>query len=98
MKCTDLLVFTFTVEARKPQLGDRPKKAVRPFIASDGVLYLQKMSVGSHRTSGGERTRKRERRKEKGKDQWQRLDLLRAKFDNEVYLCLSIISEYWRIE
>ena len=33
---------------RKPQLGDRLKKAVRPTIAYNWVLHLQMRSVGSH--------------------------------------------------
>ena len=36
----------------KPQLGDRLMKAVRPVIASNGVLFLQMTSVGSHNMSG----------------------------------------------
>ena len=36
----------------KPQLGDRLMKAVRPVIASNGVIFLQITPVGSHSTSG----------------------------------------------
>ena len=37
---------------RKYLLGDRPLKAVRPVIASNGVLYFKITSVRSHRISG----------------------------------------------
>ena len=36
----------------KTQLGYRLLKAVRPFIASNGVLCLQMWSIGSHSTPG----------------------------------------------
>ena len=41
-----------------PQLRDRLMKTVPPVIASNGVLYLQMTSVGSHSRSGTERKKK----------------------------------------
>ena len=54
----------FTVEGnpRKPQLGDRLMKVVRPVIASNGVSYLQMRLVDSHSTPGREKKGKRVRR------------------------------------
>ena len=39
----------------KLQLGDHLMKAVRPFIVSNGVPYLQMRSIGSHSTSKREK-------------------------------------------
>ena len=39
-------------------------KAVRPVIGSNGVSYIQMRSVGSHSTSGKERERDGEGKKE----------------------------------
>ena len=63
MLCTDL---AFTIPAAentgKPQLGYLLMKAVRPVIASDdGLPYLQKISVGSHSTSGKDKECEKER-------------------------------------
>ena len=44
----------------KPQLGDHSMKAVRPIIASNGVLYLHMGSVGSHSMSGMGKAGKKE--------------------------------------
>ena len=44
----------------KPQLGVRLMKAVRPFIASNGVSYTQMRSVRSYSTSGRVKVGKKE--------------------------------------
>ena len=61
--CTDLLGFTLQQRKnpRKPQLGDRLMKAVRPVIASYGVPFLQMRSVGQLSTSGRENEGNKER-------------------------------------
>ena len=46
------ICLTAKENPRKPQLGDRLMKAVRPVIALNGVPYLQMRSVGSHSLSG----------------------------------------------
>ena len=45
----------------KLQLGPPDEGAVRPFIPSNGVPYLQMRSVGSHSTRGREEEGKKER-------------------------------------
>ena len=41
----------------KPQLGDHMMKPVRPVIDSNGVLYLQMMSVESGKEKEGKKER-----------------------------------------
>ena len=45
----------------KPHLRESLMKAVRPFIALNGVPYFQMRSVGSHRTLGRDKKGKKEK-------------------------------------
>jgi hypothetical protein len=54
-------VICLTAE-KNPRKLQSDEGAVRPVIASNGVLFLQMRSVGSHSTSG------REKEENKGKD------------------------------
>ena len=55
--CTDLL--TFTLQLRKTQKTSARRQSdegtMRPFIASNGIPYLQMRSAGSHCTLGREK-------------------------------------------
>ena len=56
------ICLTADENPKKPQLGDcLMKGVVRPVIASNGVPFLQIMSVGSHRKSGRVKEGKKER-------------------------------------
>ena len=46
------IVLTAEKNYGKSKLGDRPMKAVRPVIASNGSHFLQMRSVGPHSTLG----------------------------------------------
>ena len=64
--CTDNLAFVLRLR-KTPEQGGRLMKVVRPFIASNGVPYIQMRSVGSHSTSGREKNGRTEGRKERTK-------------------------------
>ena len=75
---------------RKPQIGDRLTKVVRPVIASNAVAYLQMRSVGSYSTSGREYEGKKERT---GEDKLQPSDSGDSKMQWELYkLICKIIT------
>ena len=58
-------------------------KAVRPVIASKGVPYLQRTSVGCHSTSERDKERKKERKKERSK---QVKDPAKSKRHDSLYI------------
>ena len=62
--CTLLLAFTLTAVGKLRNTSARipSMKAVRPVIATNGVLYSQMRSVGSFRTSEKEKAGQKERR------------------------------------
>ena len=58
------ICLTAEQNPRKPQLGSRRPSnegAVRPVIVSNGVLFIQMRSIGSHSTSGREKEGNKER-------------------------------------
>ena len=55
------ICLTAEENPRKPQLGDRLMKRLKPVIASNGVPFLQIRSIESHSTSGREKEKNKER-------------------------------------
>jgi hypothetical protein len=52
------IYFMVEENSGKCQLGDCLTKAVRPFIVSNGIPYLEITSIGSHSRPGRENKRK----------------------------------------
>ena len=79
------IYITTDISNGKPQVGNR-LKAVRLFIASNVVPYLQMTLKGSHSTSerGRKRERERERERERKREKKEGEDDLGNKVDIKV--------------